>query len=492
MKFPSTRGTRATAAASTPTSARRPPRSSPTSRSPRSSGRRSRPSPASSRPPPCCSSTACAGSTPRSGSTRASARSRRASAPPTRRASCAAASATARTWRRSRCGAASSRPRGTPRRSSPGRAPTTSSRRPPRTGRPRPPSCCRRHCRCDLAKVEAEVAGQGPRGGRAAATTCSCWTGSCRGPHPLPRAIGFVKSHDTTYLDSTLGAVVGGLAAGERTPVFRIERPFPVYSWYLRLPGAIGGTVVGGRADRVRRRAARPRPRSRSADLAQVTLVRYASAEYKDARAPQNLYPIAGLERGAAAAPRRARPALPRAAGRGGLTGLRQRRRHPPQQHRVVAAGQQLGLLDGLGAPPDRPVRAAQLLGIEHGLAVERRGRPARRRSAITSRNAWNPTTRTPHGNDVAPYPSRLVTPPSSTAHASTAGTCRAWLAHGRDVLDRRPGEHGVAVVGRDVEHRRAEGRAAERRGPTDCHGPATVGPRRPVRHHPTGLSYRR
>jgi hypothetical protein len=33
------------------------------------------------------------------------------------------------------------------------------------------------------------------------------------------------------------------------------------------------------------------------ADLAQVTLVRYASAEYKDARAPQNLYPIAGLER---------------------------------------------------------------------------------------------------------------------------------------------------------------------------------------------------
>jgi hypothetical protein len=28
-----------------------------------------------------------------------------------------------------------------------------------------------------------------------------------------------------------------------------------------------------------------------------VTLVRFASTEYKDARAPQNLYPIAGLER---------------------------------------------------------------------------------------------------------------------------------------------------------------------------------------------------
>ena len=33
------------------------------------------------------------------------------------------------------------------------------------------------------------------------------------------------------------------------------------------------------------------------ANLSQVTLCRFASAEYKDARAPQNLYPIAGLER---------------------------------------------------------------------------------------------------------------------------------------------------------------------------------------------------
>ena len=33
------------------------------------------------------------------------------------------------------------------------------------------------------------------------------------------------------------------------------------------------------------------------ANLSQVTLVRFASTEYKDARAPQNLYPIAGLER---------------------------------------------------------------------------------------------------------------------------------------------------------------------------------------------------
>ena len=33
------------------------------------------------------------------------------------------------------------------------------------------------------------------------------------------------------------------------------------------------------------------------AALSQVVLPRYASAEHKDPRAPQNLYPIGGLER---------------------------------------------------------------------------------------------------------------------------------------------------------------------------------------------------
>src|SRR4029079_3348755 len=66
-------------------------------------------------------------------------------------------------------------------------------------------------------------------------------------------------------------------------------------------------------------------------------------------------------------------------------------------------------------------------------------------------------------------------------------GHVQRALSHGRDVLHRRPGEHGVPVFRRNVEHRCAEGRAAERRRPTDCHGSATVSPRRPVRHHPTG-----
>ncbi len=148
----------------------------------------------------------------------------------------------------------------------------------------------------DLAKVEAEVAGRA-RGVAVGADDLLVLDGQLQGPHPLPRAIGFVKSHNKTYLDGRLGGVVGDLSAGERTPVFRIERPFPVYSCYLRLPGAspapwagVARVECGGELT--------PAAAVALADLAQVTLVRYASAEYKDSRAPQNLYPIAGLERG--------------------------------------------------------------------------------------------------------------------------------------------------------------------------------------------------
>lgn len=147
----------------------------------------------------------------------------------------------------------------------------------------------------DLAKVEAEVAARA-REQAEARDDLLVLDGQLKGPHPLPRAIGFVKSHDTTYLDTRLGAVVGGLAAGERTPVFRIGRPFPVFSWYLRLPG--GSTAPWSGVARVECGGdLAPSAAITLADLAQVTLVRYASAEYKDARAPQNLYPIAGLER---------------------------------------------------------------------------------------------------------------------------------------------------------------------------------------------------
>jgi hypothetical protein len=113
----------------------------------------------------------------------------------------------------------------------------------------------------------------------------------------LPRAIGFVKSHRSEYLRAAeLVGVVAALRAGQRTPVFGVGSRYEVYTWYLRLPCARGAPWSGV----VRVECSAELPAAAAAALAatsQVTLGRFAAAEYKDSRAPQNLYPIAGLER---------------------------------------------------------------------------------------------------------------------------------------------------------------------------------------------------
>lgn len=68
------------------------------------------------------------------------------------------------------------------------------------------------------------------------------------------------------------------------------------YSWYLRLPYREGAPWAGivrveCSADLI------PAEAIELAHLSQAVLVRYASSEIKDPRAPQNLYPIAGLEK---------------------------------------------------------------------------------------------------------------------------------------------------------------------------------------------------
>jgi len=119
-------------------------------------------------------------------------------------------------------------------------------------------------------------------------------------PQPLPDAIGFIKSHRDTYLPTALGGIVATLGAGQRTPVFRLTRSlgraWERYTWYLRLPAAAGAPWAGV----VRVECGTDLEAERAVALAgvsQVTLARFASIEYKDSRAPQNLYPIAGLER---------------------------------------------------------------------------------------------------------------------------------------------------------------------------------------------------
>ena len=120
--------------------------------------------------------------------------------------------------------------------------------------------------------------------------------GPLRGRNHLPRALGYIKSHRAAYLPPEQHAMIGSLAAGQRTPVFRMGTSWDRYSWYLRLPCLPSAPWAGI----VRVECSPELPVLDAvalAGLSQVTLVRFASTEYKDARAPQNLYPIAGLER---------------------------------------------------------------------------------------------------------------------------------------------------------------------------------------------------
>jgi hypothetical protein len=120
--------------------------------------------------------------------------------------------------------------------------------------------------------------------------------GQLRGREHLPRALGYIKSHDATYLPPELNTLVAALAPGQRTPVFLIGTKWERHSWYLRLPGSAHSPWAGV----VRVECAADSPLSevtRLADLSQRCLGRFASVSYKDSRAPQNLYPIAGLER---------------------------------------------------------------------------------------------------------------------------------------------------------------------------------------------------
>ena len=120
--------------------------------------------------------------------------------------------------------------------------------------------------------------------------------GPLRGRQHLPRTLGYIKSHRSSYLPPELNAIVGTLEPGQRTPVFLMGTNWDRHSWYLRLPRTGGPPWAG--VVRVECPADLPVPDVVSlADLSQACLGRFASTQYKDPRAPQNLYPISGLER---------------------------------------------------------------------------------------------------------------------------------------------------------------------------------------------------
>lgn len=146
-----------------------------------------------------------------------------------------------------------------------------------------------------LTALEIEISAAARDGGSDGADLLIV-DGPLRNRRQLPRTIGYVKTQQKQYLPATQQAVVPRLRPGQRTPVFQIGTVWGGWSWYLRLPGSTGAPWSGV----VRVECSpelSPDQAIELADKSGVTLPRFASSAYKDPRAPQNLVPIAGLER---------------------------------------------------------------------------------------------------------------------------------------------------------------------------------------------------
>jgi hypothetical protein len=147
-----------------------------------------------------------------------------------------------------------------------------------------------------LTELEVEVATAARSAGDGDRGDLLIVDGPLRGRQHLPRTIGYIKAHRKQYLPANQSTVVVALAPGQRSPVFRLGTSWHRHTWYLRLPGPPGAPWTG----MVRVECSADLPATSAialADLSTVTLPRFASAAYKDPRAPQNLVPIGGLER---------------------------------------------------------------------------------------------------------------------------------------------------------------------------------------------------
>jgi len=108
--------------------------------------------------------------------------------------------------------------------------------------------------------------------------------------------VGYIKSHRVTYLPPEANAVVAQLAPGQRTPLFTIA-DYRRYSWYVRLAVLPGGHSWTGIV-RCEASGQLPTEEVRTiADRTAALLPTVASEAHIDPRAPQNLVPIAALER---------------------------------------------------------------------------------------------------------------------------------------------------------------------------------------------------
>jgi hypothetical protein len=132
---------------------------------------------------------------------------------------------------------------------------------------------------------------------RAVAADLIVFDGPLRG-HTDHQGVGYIKTHHKIYLPHDVQAILGSLGDGQRTPLFFLGGGpgGGRWSWYLRLQGPrvhpMSGIVrlelpgTGTTAEAIAR-----------AEFVSACLPRYASETHKEARAPQNLYPISGVER---------------------------------------------------------------------------------------------------------------------------------------------------------------------------------------------------
>ena len=151
----------------------------------------------------------------------------------------------------------------------------------------------------EIVRRELERAREAKEAALAASLAAEGWVviadGRMRQPEPMS-VVGYVKSHSGQYLQPDEEAVIPLLGAAERTPLFYIPKPH-TYSWYLRLADSAGGHPWAGVA-RCEVSASLPLATALSlADLTACHLPRFGSREFWDTRSPQNLVPIATLER---------------------------------------------------------------------------------------------------------------------------------------------------------------------------------------------------
>ena len=112
------------------------------------------------------------------------------------------------------------------------------------------------------------------------------------------KVVGYIKSHSRSYLREPEVDVLAALGCGDRSPVFSFGEHRPRFSWYVRL--CERDRDSHGWHGIVRCEV----PYSSGIDLAieladasTALLPRFASKPHWDKRAPQNLVPIACLER---------------------------------------------------------------------------------------------------------------------------------------------------------------------------------------------------